>query len=673
VVTATVRPARPALAARVARAALSLDPLSGVLRAFSSLFESSRADDGVATLQRVLLVAIVAAGAGVRFWGLGDVGLHGDEDTMAMATMHLVEHGKPLLPSGMYYPRGVAQLYMMAASVAAFGQSEWALRLPSALCGVLLIPLAWLAGRRFLTPAWNLAFAAAVAFLPDFIEDAQTARMYGFLVASVAASLPLIFAWERTGRSAFLAGAVLVLLLGIQFHELVVFAAFLLLFPGLLQGDRRKLWLGALGFALVVVGFVLTDVWIASQYPQVAADPDTLLANGPRAGAAIPHLGRLQLVAGGLIAIVASALAIGLRPRTWTTALSILLLAAVLAAQLALSYHVAALCAIAGWVVARRAGLIRVRRIGLYFALTLAVAAIQFAYLREHAAVPVRQILGAMLGWPSVWPLVGIADYSHVAALSVLLGIALGLWRLAHRRTVPDHLLLTVLGVWIPLLMIGFMRWNIPPRYAEAQLLPLLLCAFASARWICGEFALLPAREGTRRAVMAVAATTVCVLVVNPLRLFGSVDSGYATHPDHKGAAEFIRSLHPGPRDVLVAEDVLQQTYYLGRVDYWLVNKQVAASYLHVVNGQQRDFYTDTPLIGTGQDLQRLLDTPGRGAVYVIGSGEDQEDGRALMRGSGIAEVLGSQRLQIVYHGRDGLTEIWKAPAPVRAANAASE
>ena len=45
---------------------------------------------------------IVLAGAFVRFWGLGAVGLHGDEKTMALPVMNLVEHGSPLMPSGMF-------------------------------------------------------------------------------------------------------------------------------------------------------------------------------------------------------------------------------------------------------------------------------------------------------------------------------------------------------------------------------------------------------------------------------------------------------------------------------------------------------------------------------------------------------------------------------------------
>jgi hypothetical protein len=228
-----------------------------------------------------------------------------------------------------------------------------------------------------------------------------------------------------------------------------------------------------------------------------------------------------------------------------------------------------------------------------------------------------------------------------------------------------------VLGVWVPLLMIGLIKWNIPARYAAAQIMPLLLCAFAAMQWAAG--------WATRRGWLGAAASNgavpagawaswaavvACVLVVNPVEVVGSVGAGYANHPDHKGAAEFVESLHPGPRDIIVAEDVLQQTYYLGHVDYWLVNKQVAAPFMHRVNGRWLDFYTDTPLIGTGVELKELVERPNRGAIYVIGSGENQEDGRTLMRAFGISEALQSPPFQLVYRGRDGLTRVWKVAPP---------
>ena len=155
-----------------------------------------------------------------------------------------------------------------------------------------------------------------------------------------------------------------------------------------------------------------------------------------------------------------------------------------------------------------------------------------------------------------------------------------------------------------------------------------------------------------------------CLLVVNPIHVAAAVDSGYAHHPDHKGAAEFVAGLHPGPQDIIVAEDVLQQTYYLGHVDYWLVNKQVAAPFMHSVNGRWLDFYTDTPLIGSGVELERLVENQNRGAIYVIGSGENQEDGRSLMRAFGISEALQSPPFRLVFRGRDGFTLVWKVDAP---------
>ena len=608
-----------------------------------------------------LFVCIVLAGAFVRFWGLGAVGLHGDEKTMALPVMSLVEHGSPLMPSGMFYPRAVGQLYLMAASVLAFGQSEWALRLPSALCGVLLIVLTWKVGARFLAPAWNLALTAAVAFLPSFIEDAQTARMYVFLVTCVTGYMALLFAWERSGRPGYLVAAVVTLLVGIQFHTLAIFAAFLVFLPGLLQGDPGRLRAAALAFAVIVIGFEAINTWIGHAYPRSVESDNGAVMNGPHA-AVVPHLEHVWLWVAALPALAFSfwvAARRGLLPG--------LLLAAALVAEVALAWHLAALLVVAALVLARRAGPLSAPRLALFSVVSGAVAVGQAVFLVRHAAGSPKQIAGVMLGWPSVWPFISVADYSLIAMWAAAGSLACGLWLLAHRRPVPDHLLLLVLGVWVPLLMIGFLKWNIPSRYAAAQIMPLLVASFAAIQWAAvwaTHRVGVPAMRLRARAWIATAAVLACILVVNPMSVAGAVDSGYATHPDHKGAAEFVAGLHPGPRDIIVAEDVLQQTYYLGHVDYWLVNKQVAAPFMHQVKGRWLDFYTDTPLIGSGVELEQLVERPGRGAIYIIGSGENQEDGRTLMRAFGIARALQSPPFRLVYRGRDGFTEVWKVAAP---------
>src|SRR5882757_4274942 len=105
----------------------------------------------------LVLVALVLLAAVVRFWGVGSFSLHKpDEDTTALAAVHILQDGTPRFPNGMFYARAIAQSYMIAASVKAFGQTEWALRLPSVLCGLLVVVLAYWMGRRFLDPIWNL-------------------------------------------------------------------------------------------------------------------------------------------------------------------------------------------------------------------------------------------------------------------------------------------------------------------------------------------------------------------------------------------------------------------------------------------------------------------------------------------------------------------------------------
>src|SRR5690348_5055843 len=261
-----------------------------ILRDLSSCFEDtgprSRADGRVLAL----LVLIVAVGAVVRFWGLGNVGLHGDEKTMALPAMHLLQYGTPEMPSGFLYPRAVAQLYLIAGSARAFGPGEWAFRLPSAICGVLLIILTFMAGRRFLEPHWNLAFTAAVALLPAFIQDAQTARMYVFLVTGVAGFMALLFAWERTGKVGFLVAAVIEMAVALEFHTLAIFADWLCFLPGLLAGDPRRLRQGGIAFVVIAVEFLALNHWIDTQYPHAAQALTVAISNAPRA----PGAGRLD-------------------------------------------------------------------------------------------------------------------------------------------------------------------------------------------------------------------------------------------------------------------------------------------------------------------------------------------------------------------------------------------
>src|SRR5690606_32152913 len=268
------RARRMSAASRADRLSSAVTPPGALTdaQALAALFRITAPQERARAVHFCVLAALIACGAAFRFIGLGAVGLHGDEETMALAVRGILEGGAPYLPSGMLYPRGLTQLYLMAASVSLFGETSWALRLPSALCGVTLIPLAWLVGRRFLRPNWNLAFAAAIAFIPEVLIYSQTARMYVFMLACIAASMACLFAWERSGRSRWLVGAVAALIVGLDMHELTIAVAPLLLLPGLLRGDLRRMAAGSVALLVTTVAYIGVERWVGAQYPSLGAE-----------------------------------------------------------------------------------------------------------------------------------------------------------------------------------------------------------------------------------------------------------------------------------------------------------------------------------------------------------------------------------------------------------------
>ena len=650
-----IQPARPA----------STGTLAYLLHAVASLFGTTRPDARAQTAHFWVLGALVTAGAVVRFWGLGAVGLHGDEETMALAVRGILSEGWPILPSGMFYPRAMTQLYAMALSTSIFGVTEWALRLPSAICGVALIGLSFVVGRRFLRPNWNLAFTATIAFLPDLIIDSQTARMYIFLVTSVMASLACLFAWERTNRTGWLVAAASALIIGIDMHLLAVAVLPMLFLPGLLRGELWKLIYAGIAAVVVAFAFVAIDAWTNAHYPvpppEFAAELTSPQGQGPRVPPEFALTFDIALWAAGLgIAFLAFYVARAIPVRAAAFASAALLLAGI-GLQVALFYHLAALAYLAGVILAVRYGARRVVLRLLILVTASGLLALIHAKLLASTPLSIIKLVGAMVGAPSVWPYVRIAQLSEMAG--VLTGALLiwGLYQLARNRRVNDYWLLAALSVWAPVFALGLFAWNVPTRYTAMSLAPMLLCAFAFVQH--GANRLMAQIPRLRRLTIpeALAATLTALCAINPASAAAVINAGYRIHPDHDGAAQFMLSQHIAPDDVVLAEDVLQQTYYLGSVDYWLIGKQVARHFVKRVDGGVVDFYTGTPVIATAAKLDELLQENAGKRIYVIGSGENQRDRRRYMRGDELHAALESDRFETVYTGRDGLTRVLRA------------
>jgi hypothetical protein len=292
------------------------------------------------------------------------------------------------------------------------------------------------------------------------------------------------------------------------------------------------------------------------------------------------------------------------------------------------------------------------------------------ATLLASASGTFLRLVGALIGEPSMWPYVRLAQLSPAAALATAALLGWGCCELARRRPAPDYWMLAVLGVWAPLFALGAFAWNVPPRYTEMSLPPMLLCAFAAGQALADR--ILARRTGAACARWsAVLAAVSAVAMINPVASARAVNAGYRTHPDHKGAAEFVRSLNIVEEDIILAEDVLQQTYYLGGVDYWLIGPDVARRFVKRAGDRAVDFYTGTPVIATPAMLDELLQQNADKRVIVIGSGEDQRSGRRAVRGDALHAAIESDRFFVLHTGRDRLTRVLQAaPRPAAASPA---
>ncbi|MCK4353043.1 glycosyltransferase family 39 protein [candidate division WOR-3 bacterium] len=125
----------------------------------------------------LIIFALTAIGFYLRFNNLGDKAFSFDEAITSYAAIGLLEHGTPVLPSGVGYNRAFLNSYLIALSFKTFGISEFSARFVSVIFGTLSIPLVYLMGKE-LGKRTGLIAALIITFSAFEIFFAQEARMY---------------------------------------------------------------------------------------------------------------------------------------------------------------------------------------------------------------------------------------------------------------------------------------------------------------------------------------------------------------------------------------------------------------------------------------------------------------------------------------------------------------
>ena len=278
-----------------------------------------------------LLLVVVAVGVGLRLWRVDNRVFTPDESYTAVAV------DRPWVD----IPRFIADtdphpplFYLAAAPMQRLARSEWALRLPSALCAVAALGVfAWWQRNR----GWEGLLAVGLfAIAPFQLIFAAQARMYGLMILAGVTAAWAADRWlgTRSRRWILIAGVAGFVAAFSQATGLLL-AGGLLLVPGL-RRDRpawewRGMALAVIGLFGLVWGATALDASGTSLYARPGFEQVSVTINEVLAPVPANRWLVLPLIAIGAVAVVLLWPRLG---RVWLA-----LVAAPTAAALVVSWH----------------------------------------------------------------------------------------------------------------------------------------------------------------------------------------------------------------------------------------------------------------------------------------------------------------------------------------------
>jgi 4-amino-4-deoxy-L-arabinose transferase-like glycosyltransferase len=188
------------------------------------------------------------AGGFLRLYNLGTLPIDGDNSYHALAARAILEEGIPLMQSGQLYTRSLPLLYLEALSAKLFGFSEWSLRFPSALMGIVNVLLV----HRLVKALWReegpaLLAGALFALSPWAIHISRMPRMYEAYLMAVLLTWILFVHWYYHEKGVLLVPLLLCSILALMLHQSAIIPLTCFLAPALLEGKLNRKAAVALG------------------------------------------------------------------------------------------------------------------------------------------------------------------------------------------------------------------------------------------------------------------------------------------------------------------------------------------------------------------------------------------------------------------------------------------
>ncbi len=129
---------------------------------------------------------------------------------------------------------------------------------------------------------------------------------------------------------------------------------------------------------------------------------------------------------------------------------------------------------------------------------------------------------------------------------------------------------------------------------------------------------------------------------------------GRNSYPDHKGTGLYVKK-NLKDNDIVIAIDLYQQAYYVGRVDYRIKGWNAK---MDVEDRGGLNIYTKSKTI---HDLSKLLKVlnEANGRIWIITENEMLPETRELFVDKAIEKFLEANNLNVVYRGRDRKTKVY--------------
>lgn len=658
------------------------------------------------------ILSLLSVAAYFRLPGLGELGLYGDEDLTAMAVQGILSDGYPHMPSGMAYWRAFPYSYLAGGISWWNGLSELSIRLPSAIFGIVTILFFYQLSKRFTGKIPAVMAAWLLALSGWHIDLSREGRMYSMFLAFSLLTLLYFEKGFLQGKRGFQLGSVLVAVIMITLHKLsiLVIGFWILTFvfqTGLIR--QKYTFLGSTSLLTVfwyyyyrITKFKPPGVALVEELPGLIQKkgsvlgilPLDLMPNFSILNNAIQHH---PVVIGTIVFLVLIFTWNILRKEAESTRLNhwLVRLAGFVLVSLGL-FGLFGLIFLIGaglalWKMEYVMDWLRLKLVRLLVMNVILLFIFWFIYgmifWRENDGIisstfqQVRLVIKDIVWFPAMHILVYLESFPMMTAV-VCFGTILCVVTYRPRHESRALMKTVIIWFWIPLLMLGFIREWIALRYTLV-LYPFYLMIFSwtfsyvlfkSKNVVVGW---MSPKQNHQTQYPIKAATVVFVGIL----LFPVINEqhgiraamawsqltygqkiqplihGFPLHPDHQGAGRFVRE-NLLESDIIVAMDVQQQTYYIGRTDYWLMESWNARRFSYFDGVDWRDIYTSSIVMNSLPNLKDLLESKGDRRLWLITSGELVGYLKSLFP-KGVQEYLYKTNEKLKFSGRDGVTRAY--------------